>query len=144
MKPRLILLVGIPGSGKSTLARILENRGFLILSSDAIRMELTGSESHMDELDAEVFRILHDRVRRSLSEHLDVIVDATNARRGVVSDAVMCEYAFYLNAEAPSDEEGLDKVYRVEGSGSIARLVIDLASGSEIVHGGDLPKRPNS
>jgi predicted kinase len=171
MKPRLILLVGIPGSGKSTLARILEDRGFLILSSDAIRMELTGSESHMDELDADVFRILHDRVKRSLSEHRDVIVDATNARKDwrrpllqiaesmgamkvaivvdvslevalqrnrsrdrVVSDPVMREYAFYLGAEAPSEEEGFASVHRVDGSRSVGQLVTDLFSGSEMAN----------
>lgn len=44
---KLILLIGIPGSGKSTLAQqiVAENRGHLLISTDAIRGKLFGDES---------------------------------------------------------------------------------------------------
>ena len=43
-KPKLMLLVGLRGSGKSTIAQKLaeENPNTVIVSSDAIREELTG------------------------------------------------------------------------------------------------------
>ena len=43
-KPRLYVLVGLSGSGKSTLAaQLAENdKNTIVVSSDAIREELTG------------------------------------------------------------------------------------------------------
>ncbi len=43
-KPCLVLLGGLPGTGKSSLAKHLaEREGFIVLSSDAVRKELSGS-----------------------------------------------------------------------------------------------------
>lgn len=51
---KFIMLVGLPGSGKSTYAKKLEEEGYRIHSSDAIRKELL------------VMRTLKQRMRRYL------------------------------------------------------------------------------
>ena len=76
----LIILIGIPGSGKSTWAAryASEHPGVLVVSSDGIRAELTGTEEYLHpELDGKVFSIVRERVKTGILEH-DVIVDATN------------------------------------------------------------------
>jgi protein phosphatase len=72
----LVLLVGAAGSGKTTLADRLFPRA-AILSSDAIRAELTGDQTDQS-MNAIVFRILHERAERRLAAGLLTVVDATN------------------------------------------------------------------
>jgi protein phosphatase len=72
----LVLLVGAAGSGKSTLAGRLFPAA-TVLSSDAIRAELTGDQADQS-LNAVVFRILHERAGRRLAAGLLTVVDATN------------------------------------------------------------------
>lgn len=66
-KPKLMLLVGLSGSGKSTIAQKLaeENPNTVIVSSDAIREELTGKVEDQTE-NEEVFKIFHNRIRKNL------------------------------------------------------------------------------
>lgn len=73
----LTLMVGIPGSGKSTYTKTKMDRKSKILSSDAIRKELFGSESDQDHNDV-VFSTLHERARQLLIDGKDVVIDATN------------------------------------------------------------------
>lgn len=72
----LVLLVGAAGSGKSTLAARLFPAA-AVLSSDAIRAELTGDQTDQS-LNSIVFRILHERAERRLVAGLLTVVDATN------------------------------------------------------------------
>jgi len=72
----LVLLIGAAGSGKSTLAARLFPSG-AILSSDAIRAELTGDQTDQT-MNTIVFRILHERADRRLAAGLLTVVDATN------------------------------------------------------------------
>ena len=89
--PKLIIMVGLPGSGKSTRAKELAalEKSCEILSSDAIRKELSGSEQDQTQND-EVFRLLYQRVNEFLSEGKSVIIDATNttlkSRRRILSE----------------------------------------------------------
>lgn len=78
-KPKLIVMVGLPGSGKSTYAKelIKKGRADIILSSDAIREELTGDESNQTVND-KVFKLLYQRMNDYLAEGKSVVVDATN------------------------------------------------------------------
>ena len=78
-KPKLTLLVGLSGSGKSTIAQELaeENSNTVIVSSDAIREELTGKVEDQTK-NEEVFKIFHDRIRKNLENKKNVIADATN------------------------------------------------------------------
>lgn len=82
---KFIMLVGLPGSGKSTYAKKLEEEGYRIHSSDAIREELTGDENTQTK-NAEVFEILGNRVRTDLKAGKSCVYDATNVvskrRRG--------------------------------------------------------------
>ena len=75
----LHLLIGIPGCGKSTYARCLSERtGGLVVSSDGIRKELTGTEEYLyPELNRKVFAILREMVASWILRG-DVIADATN------------------------------------------------------------------
>jgi protein phosphatase len=72
----LVLLVGAAGSGKSTLAARLFPAA-AVLSSDAIRAELTGDPADQSRNQI-AFRILHERVERRLVAGRLTIVDATN------------------------------------------------------------------
>lgn len=77
----LTITVGIPGCGKSTLAEKLKADGTVdvILSSDAIREELTGDAENQDA-NARVFSTLFHRVEAALEQKLNVLVDATNLK----------------------------------------------------------------
>lgn len=78
-KPTLTILVGLSGSGKSTIATQIanENPNTIIVSSDAIREELTGNYEDQEH-NEEVFKIFHDRIRKNLENKKNVIADATN------------------------------------------------------------------
>lgn len=78
IKPKLILLVGLPGSGKTTYAKMYH--AAVHLSSDAIRKELYGDESTQGD-PAEVFHIMQQRAIEALNNGQDVIYDATNITR---------------------------------------------------------------
>lgn len=78
----LNMFIGIPGCGKSThTKKMMEaDSSIVVVSSDAIRKELYGSEedqSHNQEVFNEVFK----RTRAALANDLHVIVDATNLSR---------------------------------------------------------------
>jgi len=73
----LNMLVGISGSGKSTYAKLLEKDGFIVLSSDAIRLELYGDESDQSH-NEQVFAELHKRILANLKAGKRVCYDATN------------------------------------------------------------------
>lgn len=82
MSAILEMFIGIPGCGKSTHARKMmeKDSSIVIVSSDAIRKELYGSEedqSHNHEVFNEVFK----RTRAALANDLHVIVDSTNLSR---------------------------------------------------------------
>lgn len=91
VKPRLIVMVGLPASGKSSYAKKLEKENpanTVVISSDAIREEICGSVEDQSK-NGEVFRIFHERIRRNLEKKKDVIADATNitmkSRRAILN-----------------------------------------------------------
>ena len=85
-KPLLIMPIGIPGCGKSTIVHNIEiingenTTTPKIHSSDALRMELYGSEDVQDK-NSELFSELHRRMRNDLSNGYDVVYDATNLNK---------------------------------------------------------------
>lgn len=78
-KYKLYIMCGLSGSGKSTIATQIanENPNTIIVSSDAIREELTGNYEDQEH-NEEVFKIFHDRIRKNLENKKNVIADATN------------------------------------------------------------------
>lgn len=91
VKPRLIVMVGLPASGKSSYVKKLEKENpanTVVVSSEAIREEICGSVEDQSK-NGEVFRIFHERIRRNLEKKKDVIADATNitmkSRRAILN-----------------------------------------------------------
>ena len=87
---KLYTMVGLPGSGKSTFTK--NHTECVVISTDAIRAELFGSEE-CRENGSLVFKIAFKRIREALEQGCDVIFDATNVSR----KARKC--VFQLNAE---------------------------------------------
>lgn len=78
MKPTLIMMVGLPASGKSMYAKKLsEERNCLVVSTDAVRLELFGNEECQDD-NTKVYKIVHERILQLLKQGDSVIYDATN------------------------------------------------------------------
>lgn len=84
--PTFVMMVGIPGSGKSTVADklkyIMENEGekkdkIIILSSDALRREILGSEESQEN-NGLIFSEMKKRSLEAILEGKNVIYDATN------------------------------------------------------------------
>lgn len=88
-KPKLYFMVGLSGAGKSTIAKEIAEteENTIIVSSDAIREELTGKVEDQSKSE-EVFKIFHNRIRKGLENKYNVIADATNitmkARRAIM------------------------------------------------------------
>lgn len=80
---RNVMLVGIPGSGKSTAAKQLGKQSVAtsIISTDAIREELYGSESELGAW-GDIEAKIRTRLEEANSNGSLVIYDATNYRRG--------------------------------------------------------------
>jgi predicted kinase len=82
MSAILEILIALPGAGKSTYAKniLKEDSSVIIVSSDAIRKELYGSEedqSHNQEVFNEVFK----RTRDAIKDNKHCIIDSTNLSR---------------------------------------------------------------
>jgi predicted kinase len=74
IKPRIVLLVGLPGSGKSTWAS--GKKG--VLSSDDLR-ELLADDPNNQTIHTRVFRVLRDLLKHRLQLKRPVTyIDATN------------------------------------------------------------------
>lgn len=131
-KPKLYITIGLSGSGKSSIAKgiVQNNPGTIIVSSDAIREELTGKVEDQSK-NEEVFKIFHNRIRKGLENKYNVIADATNitmkSRRAIllnVQGLNVHKIAYFvpksfdqckkdnLHREHPVPEEVLDKQIR--------------------------------
>lgn len=75
----LVLMVGPSGAGKSTVVKE-HFEDYEVVSSDAIRHELTGDFQRQD-YNSLVFREAHRRIRTKLELGERVVFDATNLRR---------------------------------------------------------------
>lgn len=80
IRPKCIILCGIPGSGKSTYAQSFEELGWVHLSSDLIRKELYGDESIHGNPN-EVFSLMQERAVDALNNGKSVIYDSTALTR---------------------------------------------------------------
>jgi predicted kinase len=76
-KPEFLMLVGLPGSGKSTYIKKYFNQNLRVHSSDDIREELSGDVNNQD-INKQVFELLHKRVKEDLRNGISCVYDATN------------------------------------------------------------------
>lgn len=131
-KPQLYIMVGLSGAGKSTAAKEIAEteENTIIVSSDAIREELTGKVEDQSK-NEEVFKVFHKRIREALENNTNVIADATNitmrSRRAIIENVkgIECRKIAYLipkpfdqckidnlNRQHPVPEEVLDRQIR--------------------------------
>lgn len=75
--PQFLMLVGLPGSGKSTYIKKYFNQNLKVHSSDAIREELSGDVNNQN-INKQVFDLLHKRVKEDLKNGVSCVYDATN------------------------------------------------------------------
>eukprot|EP01063_Lacrimia_lanifica_P031643 TRINITY_DN5266_c0_g1_i2.p3 TRINITY_DN5266_c0_g1~~TRINITY_DN5266_c0_g1_i2.p3 ORF type:complete len:242 (+),score=68.02 TRINITY_DN5266_c0_g1_i2:838-1563(+) len=83
--PDFVLTVGIPGSGKSTwVKQQVQDEGdpsgrggTVVVSTDAIRLELTGSVAFTN-IEGEVWAVARSRITEALLDGRTTILDATN------------------------------------------------------------------
>ena len=79
MSIKVCVMVGLPASGKSFRGKeLIENREYdVLISSDAIRKELFGSEQDQSNNDL-VFKTYYNRFKDALKNKQNIILDATN------------------------------------------------------------------
>lgn len=117
-KPKLYIMVGLSGAGKSTIAKEIAEteENTIIVSSDAIREELTGKVEDQSK-NEEVFKVFHKRIREALENNTNVIADATNitmrSRRAIIENVkgIECRKIAYL-IPRPFDQCKLDNLNR--------------------------------
>jgi len=81
MQQTLFILAGISSSGKSTYAQTLaQQTGAVIISTDSIRKELSGTEEDQSKNGLIFTVILPRRIHEALKEGKSVIVDATSLK----------------------------------------------------------------
>lgn len=75
-----IMLVGIPGSGKSSVAKYCSLAGYHVISTDAIRYALYGSESILGSWN-EIQEVIEDELASAYRDGKRVCYDATNCKQ---------------------------------------------------------------
>lgn len=73
----LIMLCGLPASGKSTIAQQYYEKGYEVLSSDRMRIELFGDVNNQEN-NVKLFETLYREARQLLYNRFNVVIDATN------------------------------------------------------------------
>jgi predicted kinase len=113
--PRIIVVTGATSSGKTTLARtIAEAHGFVHLSSDRIRLELTGDPL---ALDPHVFDIMHARCVDAFLDGRGVVLDSTGVSRAFarrVSEYRLQFAALHLHLVASPESQRLRESLRTD------------------------------
>lgn len=108
---RFIMLQGLPASGKSTYARRLEQEGYLLISSDDIRVELTGDMTDQSKNHIIFNDIIPSRIVGAAASRRDVVYDATSycraRRKDIIAQAKRCGYKVYVHLLMTPYEECL-------------------------------------
>ncbi len=97
MKNTLVTYVGISGSGKSRLTKDFQEEGFVIISPDALRKELTGDISNQSQ-NGRVFQTAMDDLCSNLIFNYNVVFDATNLKE--TSLRTLLKHAEFYKAKA--------------------------------------------
>ena len=143
-EPTLTLVGGLPGTGKSTLAGAIADRtGAVVVASDRLRKELTGTEPtrqqehgwrvgpYSDEVTRRTYTALLSRARQLLQMGESVVVDASFADPAdrVSARAVADECAarlVELRCDCPPDVAA-DRIIDRWGSGDLSEATVAVA-----------------
>ena len=140
---RLVVIGGLPGTGKTTLAETLSSRrGWTVLSTDAVRRELTGRPqgqlafgegTHDPRTNAATYRTLFERARTALGLGERVILDGSfaDARwRSEARDLAAAEHALptELRCVAPSAVAAARLLARAHSHGATSAVVLSDAT----------------
>lgn len=116
--PDFVFLIGIAGSGKSTWLKGQDLTGYVIVSPDEIRRELTGNISDQT-VNGKVWAIAKERTIKYLNSGTSVILDATNVntknRKEFVKGLPTC------NIKA--------KIFPADAEESFRRISADISKG---------------
>lgn len=79
----LYILIGIPNSGKSTYADnfLLKHPNIIVIATDEIRNQLTGTYEFSLKSNKSVFDIAKKMINEALVQGFDVVFDATNTNK---------------------------------------------------------------
>ena len=122
-KPKFIIPIGISGSGKSKWIKTLTGHGFVVISPDEIRKELTGSISDQSR-NKDVFPLAFQRSVDALNQGKNVIFDATN----VVSD-LRKKMLDYIKTNVKKDFIAQAKIFDANPEISKERIKKDIEAG---------------
>lgn len=76
----LTLMLGLPKSGKSSFVKTQYDVNTVVISRDAIRMELGGSKNYFDE-EAKVTELFNLRLYSAIQQRRNIIIDNTNLKK---------------------------------------------------------------
>ena len=122
-KPKFIIPVGISGSGKSRYIKSLEGQGFIVVSPDDIRRELTGSISDQSR-NSDVFPLAFKRTIDALNSGKSVIFDATN-----VSSYHRKSMLDTIKRSVSTDFDAFAKIFDADPEISKQRIRKDIENG---------------
>jgi len=122
-KPKFIIPVGISGSGKSRWIKSLEGQGYVVISPDDIRRELTGNISDQTR-NKEVFPLAFQRTVDALNAGKNVIFDATN-----VTSFHRKQMLDYMKQNVDTDFDAYAKIFDVDPEISKERIRKDIEAG---------------
>lgn len=135
----LVVMVGPSGAGKSTLIA-QKFPAYEVVSSDAIREELTGDFTRQDINDV-VFREVHRRAALKLDLGERVVIDATNLRKkdrqGLVEIGQRHGVSiFYVVVNRPLAEKEATQGWRADHNGLVSKHhEIFVSNEKEILRG---------
>jgi predicted kinase len=122
-KPKFIIPVGISGSGKSRWIKSLEGQGYVVISPDDIRRELTGNISDQTR-NKEVFPLAFQRSVDALNAGKNVIFDATN-----VASFHRKQMLDHMKQNVDRDFDAYAKIFDIDPEISKERIRKDIEAG---------------
>lgn len=122
-KLKFIIPIGISGSGKSRWINSFKNQGYIVISPDDIRRELTGSISDQSR-NKDVFPLTFERSVEALNANKSVIFDATN-----VTSKTRKQMLDHMKENVTRDFDAFAKIFDADPEISKERIVKDIEAG---------------
>lgn len=97
----IICMSGLPGSGKSTFSKVFEEKGFVVISKDRIRLDLARKDFGEDKYESELDDVMQNYNKKITSEEKKLIASALHDGKSIIFDAT------HLTVHARRSEIGL-------------------------------------